>query len=223
MAQDLYYSRTEVSNSDLSELNRLLNPGLYTPDYTDSLRFGNLFDCLVTEPEKVNVYTRTVAGIDGTYSIADLELAREMKRAFYKDPTCASLMKIAECQRVSIGNVEFEFGNFVFSILMRCKWDLFLPKLHQGADIKTTTATTAKGFEDACIHFSYFRSRVVYMLIENTEKDMLIGVSKVNKRVFKIPIVRGDRFWQEGLKEASSLAFQHWLHFDGFGTNNLLL
>ena len=194
----------------------------YDFDYTESLRFGNLFDCMITEEEKVNVYKRTVEGIDGTYSIADFDLARAMKKSFYKDPTCAALMKIAECQKISVGRVKFEWGNFEFELDARAKWDLWMAKLGYGADIKTTTATSQKQFEDACHHFGYFRSRFWYMQLEKSPQDMLIGVSKVNQKIFKIPIKRGDKLWELGKHQACDLAFQYWYHFDGFAQNNLV-
>jgi hypothetical protein len=221
MAQDIYYSRTECSNSDLSELDKLLNPGIFTPDYTEALRFGSLVDAFITEPEKVNVYKRSLEG--EVYLQSEFDLAREMKRAFYADPTCAAMMKVAVCQKASSGPVSFDWNNFIFEIMMRCRWDIFVPFLKQGADIKTTTATTLKGFEDACTHFNYFRSRFIYMSLENTQKDMLIGISKVNKRIFKIPITRGDKYWEIGKQQATELAFQFWYLFDGFGKNNLVL
>jgi hypothetical protein len=220
---DPYYNLPQCSNSDLSELGRLLNPREFEPDYSESLRFGNLFDCLVTEPDKVNVYKRTVEGIEGDYSIADIKLAQEMKRSFYSDPTCAALMKMAECQKVSIGNVTFEWGSFEFTLETRAKWDIWMPKLGYGCDIKTTTATSQKQFELACEHFSYFRSRVFYMELEKSSKDMLIGVSKVNKKIFKVPITRGDKNFLKGKEEASRLAFDYWYLFSDFGVNSLVI
>lgn len=218
---DPYYSRIETSNSDLSEVFKMLNPTAYDFDFENALRFGNLFDCLVTELHKVNVYNRTVEGIDGTYSIADFELAREMKKAFYKDATCAALMKIAECQKISVGMVQFQWNNFKFELAARAKWDIWLPRLNQGADIKTTTATTQKQFEEACHHFGYFRSRYYYMRLENCKQDMLIGVSKINKKIFKIPISMGDKLWKVGEQQANELAFSYWHLFSGFGERNL--
>lgn len=223
MSNDPYYDRFECSNSDLSDLNKLLNPQIFDFDFDQALRFGTLFDCLVTELYKVNVYTRTVEGVDGAYSIADIELAKDMKRAFYRDKTCEAFMRLAECQKISVGMVRHQWNSFKFQLEMRCKWDLFMPGLKMGADIKTTTATTDKQFMEACLHFNYIRSRVIYMLIENTDSDMLIGVSKVNLKVFKIAIKRGDKLWLLGLEQAARLAFEYWLHFDGFLTNKLTI
>lgn len=214
MSADPYYSRTEVSNSDLSELKKLLMPAQFEFDYSDALRMGTLVDAFITEMSKVNIYKRTIE--EYSYTESEIQLARDMKRAYYNDPTCASFMKLAECQKVSIATVEFDYNGIKFSILMRCRWDLFLPRLKMGADIKSTTATNQQQFETACDYFDYWRSRVIYMLIENTNKDMLIGISKVNKRIFKIPIVRGDANWNKGLKSATEFAFNYWLLFENF-------
>lgn len=214
MSNDPYYLRSECSNSDLSELNKLLRPEIYDFDYQEALRFGTLVDALITEMHKVNVYKRTVD--DTIYLQSDFELARQMKAAFYKDPVCAAFMKLADCQKISVGMVRHIWQQFIFELEMRCKWDLFLPAIRQGADIKTTTATTQKQFEEVCDHFNYFRSRVIYMKLENTEKDMLIGISKVNLKVFKIPIVRGDKYWNKGEEQSNELAFNYWHLFNDF-------
>lgn len=211
---DLYYLRKECSNSDLSDLDKLLHPERFDFNYTEALRFGTLVDAMITEMHRVNVYKRSVDG--EIYLPGDFEMARQMKLAFYRDPTCAAFMRLAECQKVSAGMIRHQWANFIFEIMMRCKWDLFMPLLNQGADIKTTTATTLKQFEDACEYFHYWRSRVIYMKLEDTKADMLIGISKVNMKVFKIPIVRGDKYWQKGEQQASELAFNYWQLFEGF-------
>lgn len=216
---DPYYLRTEASNSDLSELHKLFWPLSYDFDFSEALRFGTLVDALITEMHRVNVFKRTVD--DEVYTVGDFELARAMKLAFYRDPTCAAFMKLAETQKISSGLVEYVWNRFKFSIEARSKWDLFMPRLHQGADIKTTTATTLKQFTEACEHFHYFRSRAFYMEIEKTNADMLIGISKVNFQIFKIPICRGDKNWQKGYDQAAELSFGYWQLFEGFGTHNI--
>lgn len=218
MANDVYYSRSECSNSDLSDVNKLLNPDIYSFDYYEALRFGNLVDAFLTEMHRVNVYTNSLmdGNICDIYKPEDFGLARKMKIAFYKDPTCSAFMKLADCQKVSVGEIELEFAGFKFKLKARAKWDLFMKPLKMGADIKTTTAKTQKEFEAACFHFNYFRSRVWYALLENTEKDMLIGISKVNQKVFKVPMTKGDAYWDIGYKQACELGFYYWFYFDGF-------
>ena len=60
---DPYYSRCEVSNSDLTSLKFALNPQLNFVKESDkkkAFHLGTLVDALVTEPEKCNHYRRTV-------------------------------------------------------------------------------------------------------------------------------------------------------------------
>lgn len=218
---DPYYLRTEASNSDLSELHKLFWPLSYDFNFDEALRFGTLVDALITEMERINVFKRTVDS--EVYTVQDFELAKAMKLAFYRDPTCSAFMKLAETQKISAGLVEYVWNNFRFRLSMRSKWDIWMPKLKQGADIKTTTATTLKQFTDACHHFKYFRSRVVYMELEHSDADMLIGISKVNQQIFKIPIRRGDKLWKAGYEDASNLAFNYWFHFEDFNNNLITL
>lgn len=219
MNPDPYFLRGECSNSDLSTVDKLFNPGRYDFDFTEALRFGTLIDALITEMQLVDVYKRSVHGY--IYKPEEMTLAYEMKKAFYKDATCAAFAKLSEFQKISVGSVQYEWGNFQFEIKCRSKWDGWMPALNHGYDIKSTTATTQKQFEDACEHFQYYRSRVFYAKLEKSKKDMLIGISKVNKKIFKIPITMGDKFWNKGLEGANNLAFNYWFHFENFADNNL--
>ena len=48
--KDTYYDRSEVSNSDLSKLKQDLY-GTFERDPTESFKFGNLIDHMITEPQ----------------------------------------------------------------------------------------------------------------------------------------------------------------------------
>lgn len=214
--KDAYFSRPEVSNSDLSALKKYFYPEYNPIDPTNAYRFGTLVDAIITEPNKVDYFKRTVEGEELPYSYEDFVKADEMKKAFRRDPFCNQLLPISEFQKICIETVNLEYGKTPFSLRMRCKFDMFMPVLGWGADIKSTTATTQKQFEDACKHFSYFRQRAVYMTLAGSNRDMLIGISKVNFQVFKIPIERGDKNFNEGMEEFIDLAFKYWLLFEDF-------
>ena len=51
--QDTYYQRSEVSNSDLTELKNLLYPRTQYGDKEKAFKVGSLIDAMITEPEKV--------------------------------------------------------------------------------------------------------------------------------------------------------------------------
>ena len=75
--QDTYYQRSEVSNSDLTELKNLLYPRTQYGDKEKAFKFGSLIDAMITEPERVRYDKRMVDDI--LYSGEDWELAEAMK------------------------------------------------------------------------------------------------------------------------------------------------
>lgn len=205
--KDPYYSRPEVSNSDLSALKKLLYGGTEF-DPTEAYKFGTLIDCMLTEPDKVNFFNYTCA--DEQYTPEQFEQARQMKRAFFKDDLARRMLEQASTQAVMFRDMEIEFEDFRFSLPVRCKWDLWMKLLNWGGDIKSTTATSQKQFEAAARHFDYDRQRAFYMDIAGSNQDILIAISKVNFQVFKIPIKRGDEFFRSGQDKYRELAFQYW-------------
>lgn len=206
---DPYYNRSEVSNSDLGWLKKQFLPTEVT-DPTEAYKFGTLIDAMITEPHRVDYYKLTVDDVQ--YTQEQFKQAKEMKKAFMNDPLCAKLLKQSQTQLVSTALLNIEFEGIEFSLNTRCKWDLKL--VNWGADIKSTTATTQKQFIEACYYFDYNRQRAWYMDIIESNQDMLIGISKNNYKVFKIPIKRGDDFYNSGKKQYQELAFKWWSLFE---------
>ena len=214
--KDLYYLRPEVSNSGLTALKKYFFPDFITYDPTIAFRFGNLIDYMITEPHKVDFYTKKIEGYEDPMTEDDFKKASEMRKSFMKDQLCAQLMPLASFQKVFLDRIGFNYGGVKFELDMRCKYDMFMNLLKWGADIKSTASATQKSFIDACYHFDYDRSRVLYMLLSRSDKDMILGISKVNYKVFKISIQRGDEFWKSGYEKLTQLAFQYWLYFENF-------
>jgi hypothetical protein len=202
-----YYERREVSNSDLSALKRELTGDERDP--SAAYAFGRLVDCMITEPLKVDFYNLTCDG--ETCSEDDFHAAYEMKKAFLKDEECRKLLSISETQKVMIDPCKHFDYVHPFSLPVRCKWDFWIKSW--GGDLKSTSATTLRQFREAARHFDYDRQRYFYMNISNSERDMLVGVSKVNYQVFKIRITRGDDFWKSGKHKCNELAFKYYLLF----------
>jgi len=213
-----YYSRTELSNSDLSKFKDLLF-GVNKPDPTKAYQFGTLIDMMITEPDKVDYFNYSCDGV--IYAKEEFEQAEKMKSAFYKDDFCSNIIKYAEFQKVMVENRIFNYGNFHFNIDVRCKWDMWFTKLKWGADIKSTTATTQAQFEAAVKHFDYDRQRAFYMKIACSEQDMLIGISKKNYKIFKVPIKEGDTLYNSGVEKYSYLAYEYYKRFGNIGNAQL--
>jgi hypothetical protein len=210
--KDPYYGRPEVSNSDLSALKKYWQPEHVVYDIEQAYRFGTLIDCMITEPHKLDFFRFTCAGEQ--YRREDFERAEEMKKAFYRDPLCAKLGKTSSFQKVSIRHgFPIQHGSFTFNLDVRCKWDLFIDAYDMSGDIKSTVSTTQKQFEEAVRHFDYDRQRAWYMDIEGRSNDILIGISKVNFKVFKVPIKRGGELYNSGRAKYEDLAFKYWYLF----------
>ncbi|KEQ31238.1 hypothetical protein N180_03035 [Pedobacter antarcticus 4BY] len=225
MVQDPYFGRSEISNSDLSALQELLHPKPQFGDKEYAYAFGTLLDNLITEPDKVDLFNLTVKYQTYRYTTEDFELAKAMKRAYYKDPFAKMISDAADFQAISTRyNWLMNYNGFDFTLEAgtRCKWDLLVRAWKMGGDIKSTAAETQSQFEAACEHFGYFRSRAWYMDIEGTNKDMLIGISKKNQKIFKIAIDRNApitdmsrKLYEHGKAQYEELAFKYWLLFDG--------
>ena len=76
---DTYYSRSEVSNSDLTELKNILHPRMQFGDKEAAFRFGSLVDAIITEPARVDYYRLTVD--DEQYTEDEFRHAQEMQKA----------------------------------------------------------------------------------------------------------------------------------------------
>lgn len=215
--KDPYYLRPEVSNSDLSWLNKYWLPCNIVYDLEKAYAFGTLIDCLITESHKVNFYKFTCAGYQ--YTKSDFTLAENMKKSFFRDELCASLTRLSTFQKVSVRpSFEINYEGFKFSMDVRCKWDLWTPGL--SGDIKSTTATTQKQFEEAVRYFDYDRQRALYMDIDGKDNDLIIGISKVNCKVFKVPVTYGSELYKSGKAKYQDLAFK-WFYLFG-DLNNLI-
>lgn len=204
--RDNYFDSSEVSNSDLGNLDKVLHPERYTIDAADAYRFGTLFDAIATEPENVNHHTLSVG--EYKYSHDEFKLAQAMHKSLMLDALGAHMVNHAEKQVVMKRVMQFDYQGLNFELPVRCKWDFLFEKLLLGGDLKSTTATTQEQFIAACKHFKYDRQRAWYMDIAGTSKDVLIGVSKkAPHKVFKLHIERGDDFYESGKAQYTELSF----------------
>lgn len=211
---DEYYNRSEVSNSDLTELKNLLHPRIQYGDREAAFRFGTLVDAIITEPDRVNYYRYTVDDIQ--YTEDEFLLAKEMHKSLRmearNDQFLAKVLQLSETQRFMVNNQqEFDYGGFPFTLNTRCKWDWFLPMCGFGGDLKTTFASSQKQFDEAVDFFDWDRSRAWYMDIAHSDRDFIYAISKKNCKVFKKFITRDDEIYCHGREKYEELAFQYWL------------
>ena len=211
---DTYYTRSEVSNSDLTSLKQLLHPILFDEEVRQrAFRFGSLVDAMITESSRVNHYTLTVD--DEQYSGEEFLHATEMYRSLRAearhDQFLARVLEQAETQRSMVNtSQQFEYGGFDFTLDTRCKWDWWLADYGFGGDLKTTAASTQKEFDECVDFFDWDRSRAWYMDIAHSNRDFIYAISKKNCNIFKHFINRGDATYNRGREKYEELAFQYW-------------
>ena len=210
---DAYYNRTEVSNSDLTELKNMLYPKLQYGDKEKIFAFGSLVDALVTEPARVNRFQLTVD--DVKYTEDDFRLAMEMQKSLVResrrDEFLAYVLSNSDTQKFMVREREFEYCGLSYMLPTRCKWDWWLPKVGFGGDLKTTFAVSQSQFDEAVDFFDWDRSRAWYMDIAGSSRDFIYAVSKKNCKVFKKFIERGDRIYSRGREKYDELAFKYYL------------
>lgn len=215
MGQDPYFDRAEISNSDLSTLKKYWQPVPQVVDLEAAYRFGTLVDALITEPDKVDVYKRKV--MDYVYSDEEMKVGQAMLQAFWRDPFCSRLAQQASMQKVSIKpRFAVSKGSFRFHLPMRGKWDLFVENMDMSGEIKSTACTTQKQFEESISYFEYDRQAALYMDFEQRCNHMIIGISKKNYNIFKVPVTRGSHWYKRGLSLYQDLAFKWWCLFGNF-------
>lgn len=217
---DLYYQRSEVSNSDLTTLKYKLYPSLcHTTEAQKNKAFhlGTLVDAFITEISKVNFYRLTVDNEE--YKQEEFDWGMKMRQAILSESNRDSFLKYvlenAETQKfMVVDNQKFIYSCFMFFLATRCKWDWWLGTF--GGDLKTTVATTQEQFEQCVDFFDWDRSRAWYMDIahelnpKHGNKDFIYAISKKNFKVFKKMIVRGDEVYTRGREKYMDLAFKYW-------------
>lgn len=215
MNRDPYFERSEISNSDLSWLKKLFFTEEKKIDYEKAYRFGTLVDAVITEPHRVN-FLKCLCDQE-QYTADEFHTAEQMKRSFFRDQHCSLIYKHSENQKIDIEpKLPIIYEGVKIYIPARIKWDLNALKILQiTGDIKSTTARTEKEFIEAAWYFDYFRQRAFYMDVGKSNKDLLIGISKVEPySIFKIGIDRNSVYYQEGKKGYMKLAFEYWSLFN---------
>lgn len=213
---DSYYLRTEVSNSDLTELKNYLYPHTGYGDKEKAFKFGTLVDALITENERVHYSKRMVD--DVTYSREDFELGLAMREALRKearkDEFLRAVLSNSDTQKFMVNKSQrFLYGNFEYTLDTRCKWDWWLPSFGFGGDLKTTFAESQNQFNEAIDFFDWDRSRAWYMDIAGSQQDFIYAISKKNLKIFKAFIRRDDDTYKRGKEKYDELAFKWWMLF----------
>lgn len=213
-AYDTYYSRPEISNSDLSWLQSYFMNREQLHDLTEAYRFGNLIDALITEPNRCDHMRFRVD--QEQFTALEWDCARKMLKAFREDEFCMQLLKHSSGQSVVARMMMMQYEGVDFELPCRCKFDLKSDVLKISADIKSTVCVTADQFRNSIQYFNYDKQAAFYMDLAEVDRFLFIGISKKNFKIFKVPVVRGDALYNSGKEKYTEWAFKYWYLFEGF-------
>lgn len=200
-----YYSLPQLSNSTLSALKNNLKPfNNKMPEA--AFRFGSLVDAMVFEPDRVDWIRQSLDNIDHSDIF---HIAKKCYMSLKNDNFAWRFIDKAEHQKTSFATINFSWNEaFNFSLECRCKWDFFG---HTCGDLKTTACTSQKQFDSVFDFLDYDRARAFYMDIDNTDVDLVIGVSKVNFKIFYKQIKRNDNIYMRGKEKYTELALKYYM------------
>jgi hypothetical protein len=214
-----YYELSSVSNSDLTALRR----AYYNIEDPKGLErvfaFGSLVDAMRSEQSKLNPFSRTLTddyGIVIYFEIDIWRFAEKLAKELDKDPVVSRLSTTMVGQYVFNRTLNFEYEGSEYSIRARCKFDGFSKQFATGLDYKTLSCATDKQFRESIAHFDYDRQAAWYMDLARIDYFWIIGISKVNGKVFKYAIERGSEMHLSGVQKYSRLAFNWVTLVDGF-------
>jgi hypothetical protein len=203
-----YFEHPYCSNSDLTRLKNELS-GADAMDTAAAFSFGTLVHAIILEPHRVDLIRRQVDGIQ--YSHEEIDTARKMKLSFLNDSFCRDLLSRSEVEKEMYHpGTSFEHNGIPFTLDTRRKYDGWISLTNWGWDLKSTTATSQAQFEAAISQFDYDRARVFYAAGPGAMQDCIIGVSKVNYKVFKIFMKHDDALWREGQRKCAELCYRYW-------------
>lgn len=221
-----YYTMSEVSNSDLKSLKKVLyGIGESKADLEKAYAFGSLVDAMLTEPHRCNHAYRTMIDENFFTVIYDFETWEHAVRLVdgcRKDPLIAQLVKNMIGQYIFKRTLQFEHDGDIYNIKARCKFDGLNKVLKTSVDYKTTACTTRKQFIESIYHFDYDQQGSWYMDIARIDYHWIAGISKKSGEIFKFAMQRGDDTHKGGCAKYQFLAYKWVTLIDGFKHENTI-
>lgn len=144
------------------------------------IRIGNLVDALITQPDKINMFSRSFAGHKFTND--EYELINKMYHSylsFIKTSGIDLIIKHSQYQCKYFKVMEYQENDLHIQAPMKCIYDIVSNDNTIGIDIKTTQATTKKAFINGLKYTDQDQSRYIYNSLSKLKNDYIIGISKI--------------------------------------------
>lgn len=194
-----YLSSPGVSNSALNSLyGKIICENHIVSDTAFS--FGKLFESRVQETP--DAYQR-LAQKHGKE--IDIDKIERMYQNMAKNKFAMMVMMTFKTQVPFFRTLRLRYNGIDFEMNYKCLFDFFLG---YGGDLKTHSGS----FDTSCERFSWYGSRVLYMLIAGTDRDFVIGVSKDGRHnVSVLYIKKGDGIFKKGYADICKKAYMYYM------------
>lgn len=195
-----YFDYPNCSNSQLSQLAREIRGEDFAPLPLEAFRKGNLFDAVVTEPEKIDLESMTMQTSNGTepFTKAEYIACTRMHQALKADPTAALIMNHSSTQvEVYDYPITVTTCGLEFTIEFKGKLDFYWETGSVVTDLKSTKAPSLEAFRNSADKFQYWRQLYLYMLMTRAKKAIILAANW-KAQTFILHMKEGDENWQKG-------------------------
>lgn len=184
-----YFDHEYISASDLKSFLKKTQGGRQEPENLQEIfALGTLIHATILEPHL----------IDEEMKEEHLDLARQMRKTFFKDEMCRMVMMRSDFEREQeFYNPDVIVGNMKYH--GRCKADGASKGISLLLELKGLSLTTQKAFEESIDHLNYDLACAHYILTSGLNTMMLVGISKTKPdRLFKKIVKKHDETYLVG-------------------------
>lgn len=189
MSDQTYFDRPEISASDIKAFLKKMGGGTEDPLNLPAIfEFGSMSHATIFEPHLAEDFDVTPE---------ELHLALRMKKTFFSDPLNRMIVMRSDFKREEVCSKEVEVGGMRFRA--RCKCDGISRGIGVVLEFKGLSVVTQKAFEEAIDRLLYDLAAVLYLLVTECDKMVMVGISKIKpEMMFKKIIKKHDDLYLTG-------------------------
>jgi hypothetical protein len=185
MTNEQYRALPRISNSDLSNMERSLFRNSDKPLPTGAYNFGSAVHERILEPH-----------LNTRYDDVDYEQVQRIQEAVSNNQLLSYVINNSQKEKVVLWDK--------FGLPLKSKLDLIFDN-SEVWDLKTTSCSSKKAFEQTCIEYGYHRQGAFYLDSIGAKNFTFVAISKVRKKDPIFIVQMTDRQIQEGRKKYEAL------------------